>query len=222
MGEREQVRPLAPVSDRPGSDDDETTLNKKKFHQRRCFKYCACVSTLLLILAIILIILIFTVFKIKDPIIRMNGVTVEKLDLVNTTIIPMPKPGSNMTIKADVSVKNPNYSSFRYSNTTTSISYRDTVVGEARGPPGKSKARRTMRMNITIDIITDKIVSHPGLQDDISTGLLTMNSFTRVGGRVKLLNMIKKHVVVKMNCSITVNITSQAIQDQKCTKKVKV
>ncbi|XP_060218521.1 uncharacterized protein LOC132645522 [Lycium barbarum] len=222
MGEREQVRPLAPVSDRPGSDDDEATLNKKKFHQRRCFKYCACVSTLLLILAIILIILIFTVFKIKDPIIRMNGVTVEKLDLVNTTILPMPKPGSNMTIKADVSVKNPNYSSFRYSNTTTSISYRDTVVGEARGPPGKSKARRTMRMNITIDIITDKIVSHPGLLDDISTGLLTMNSFTRVGGRVKLLNMIKKHVVVKMNCSITVNITSQAIQDQKCTKKVKV
>ncbi|KAJ8529236.1 hypothetical protein K7X08_036071 [Anisodus acutangulus] len=224
MEEREQVKPLAPASDRPSSNDDETTLNKKKFHQRRCFKYCVCVSTFLLILAIILIILIFTVFKIKDPIIRMNGVTMEKLDLVNTsgTILPMPKPGSNMTIKADVSVKNPNYASFRYSNTTTTISYRDTVVGEARGPPGKSKARRTMRMNITIDIITDKIVSHPGLQDDISTGLLTMNSFTSVGGRVKLLNMIKKHVVVKMNCSITVNITSQSIQDQKCTKKVKL
>lgn len=221
----EQVRPLAPASDRPlSTDDDETTLNKKRFHQRRCFKYCACVSTFLFLLAIILIILIFTVFKIKDPTIRMNGVTVEKLDLVNSsgTILPIPKPGSNMTIKADVSVKNPNYASFRYSNTTTTISYRDTVVGEARGPPGKSKARRTTRMNVTIDVITDKIVSHPGLQDDISTGLLTINSYTRVGGRVKLLNMIKKHVVVKMNCSITVNITSQAIQDQKCTKKVKL
>lgn len=225
MVEREQVRPLALESDRlPSSDDDETTLNKKRFHQTRCFKYCACVSVFLFLLAITIIILIFTVFKIKDPIIRMNGVTVEKLDLVNTTgtILPIPKPGSNMTIRADVSVKNPNYASFRYSNTTTTISYRDTVVGEARGPPGKSKARRTMRMNITIDIIADKIVSHPGLQDDISTGLLTMNSFTSVGGRVKLLNMIKKHVVVKMNCSITVNITSQAIQEQKCTKKVKL
>ncbi|PHU09562.1 hypothetical protein BC332_21422 [Capsicum chinense] len=139
----------------------------------------------------------------------MNGVTVEKLDLVNTggTILPMPKPGSNMTIKADVSVKNPNFASFRYSNTTTTISYHDTVVGEARGPSGKSKARGTTRINVTIDIITDKIVSHPGLQNDITTGLLTMNSYTRVGGRVKLLNMIKKHVIVKMNCSITVNIT---------------
>ncbi|KAK4738846.1 hypothetical protein R3W88_002543 [Solanum pinnatisectum] len=226
MVERDQIRPLAPASDQPhSSDDNETTLNvKKRFHQRRCFKYCACVSTFLFLLAIIIIILIFTVFKIKDPIITMNGVTVEKLDLVNTsgTLLPIPKPGSNMTIKADVSVKNPNYSSFRYSNTTTTISYRDTVVGEARGPPGKSKARKTMRMNVTIDIITDKIVSHPGLQDDISSGLLTMNSYTSVGGRVKLLNMIKKYVVVKMNCSITVNITSQSIQDQKCTKKVKL
>ncbi|XP_049411621.1 uncharacterized protein LOC125874666 [Solanum stenotomum] len=226
MVERDQVRPLAPASDQPhNSDDDETTLNvKKRFHQRRCFKYCACVSTFLFLLAIIIIILIFTVFKIKDPIITMNGVTVEKLDLVNTsgTLLPIPKPGSNMTIKADVSVKNPNYSSFRYSNTTTTISYRDTVVGEARGPPGKSKARKTVRMNVTIDIITDKIVSHPGLQDDISSGLLTMNSYTSVGGRVKLLNMIKEYVVVKMNCSITVNITSQSIQDQKCTKKVKL
>ncbi|CAN4111526.1 unnamed protein product [Withania somnifera] len=225
MAEKDQVRPLAPASDRPlSSEDDETTLHKKRFHQRRCFKYCSCVSTFLFLVAIILIILIFTVFKVKDPIIRMNGVTVEKIDLVNNsgTILPMPKPGSNMTIKADISVKNPNYSSFRYNNTTTSIFYRDTVVGEARGPPGKSKARRTTRMNVTIDIITDKILSHPGLQDDISTGLFTMNSYTRVGGRVKLLNMIKKHVVVKMNCSITVNITSQAIQDQKCTKKVKL
>ncbi|PHT96592.1 hypothetical protein BC332_34482 [Capsicum chinense] len=164
------------------------------------------------------------VFKVKDPIITMNGVTVEKLDLVNTggTILPMPKPGSNMTIKADVSVKNPNFASFRYSNTTTTISYHDTVVGEARGPSGKSKARGTTRINVTIDIITDKIVSHPGLQNDITTGLLTMNSYTRVGGRVKLLNMIKKHVIVKMNCSITVNITSQSIQDQKCSKKVKL
>ncbi|MCD7456239.1 hypothetical protein HAX54_030952 [Datura stramonium] len=226
MVEREQVRPLALESDDrlPSSDDDETALNKKRFHQRRCFKYCVCISTLFLILAITIIILIFTVFKIKDPIIRMNGVTVVKLDLINTsgTTLPIPKPGSNMTIRADVSVKNPNYASFRYANTTTTISYRGTVVGEARGPPGKSKARRTMRMNVTIDIITDKIVSHPGLQDDISTGLLAMNSFTSVGGRIKLLNMIKKHVVVKMNCTITVNITSQAIQDQKCTKKVKL
>ncbi|PHT74582.1 hypothetical protein T459_21859 [Capsicum annuum] len=225
MVEKEQVRPLAPASDRPpSSDDDETTLNKRRFHQRRCFKYCVCVSIFIFLIAIILIILIFTVFKVKDPIITMNGVTVEKLDLVNTggTILPMPKPGSNMTIKADVSVKNPNFASFRYSNTTTTISYHDTVVGEARGPPGKSKARGTTRINVTIDIITDKIVSHPGLQNDITTGLLTMNSYTRVGGRVKLLNMIKKHIVVKMNCSITVNITSQSIQDQKCSKKVKL
>ncbi|KAL3517223.1 hypothetical protein ACH5RR_024125 [Cinchona calisaya] len=224
-GERDQVRPLAPASERQNIDveEDQATLynnSTRDINNRRCIKCCGAITAILLIQATIIIILIFTVFKVKDPVIKLNGVTVNKLELLNGTTTP--KPGSNMTLTADVSVKNPNYATFKYKNTTTTLFYRGTVIGEARGPPGKSKARRTMRMNITIDFIMDRLTNHPMLNSDVGSGLLPMSSFTRVGGRVNMVGIVKKHVVVKMNCSIAVNITSRTIQDQKCKRKVKL
>jgi len=220
MADKEQVRPLAPASIRPSSDDEEAALYIKKLHRKKCIKCCGCVLALLVIQIIVVVILIFTVFKVKDPIMSLNGVTVDKLELINGTTIP--KPGSNMSLTADVSVKNPNVVSFKYPNTTTALYYRGMMIGEARGPPGKSKARRTTRMNVTVDVGMDNLISNPNLQSDMSSGILTMSSFTRVRGRVKMFNIIKKHVVVRMNCTISINITSRAIQDQKCKKKVKL
>ncbi|KAF3974409.1 hypothetical protein ACB098_11G072700 [Castanea mollissima] len=217
MVEKEQVRPLAPATDLPSSDHDEAALYIQKLKRKRCIKCCGIISALLLLQAIAVIILIFTVFKVKDPIIKMNGVTITKLELINNTI---PKPGVNMSLIANVSVKNPNVASFKYSNTTTTLFYHGSIVGEARGPPGKAKPRRTMQMNITVDIITDRLISNPNLQLDVGSGLLTMSSYSKIPGRVKMLSIIKKHVVVKMNCTMTVNISSRAIQDQKCKRKV--
>ncbi|KAL8554226.1 hypothetical protein ACS0TY_002435 [Phlomoides rotata] len=210
----EQVRPLAPGHT---SSDDEAT-SAAGIRRKRWLRCCACVGALLLIQATVIVILIFTVFKVKDPVIRMNGVSVDRLDLINGTI---PRPGTNMSLTADVSVRNPNFASFRYQNTTTAIFYRGAMIGEARGPAGKARARRTMRMNVTVDVIMDRVLSQPGLGSDFSSGLLTMSSYTEVGGRVKIL-VVKKHVMVKMNCTMTVNITSQAIQQQKCKRKVKI
>ena len=216
MVERDQVRPLAPASDLP-SDNGEAALHLKKVRRKKCIKYCGCVAALMIIQAVVIIILIFTVFRVKDPIIKMNGVTVTKLELINGTT---PKPGSNISLIADVSVKNPNIASFKYKNTTTTLYYYGTVVGDARGSAGSAKARRTMRMNISVDIITDRLLASPNLVADVNSGTLTMSSYSRIGGRVNMLNIIKRHVTVKMNCSMTVNISSQAIQQQKCKRKV--
>lgn len=215
MVENEQVRPLAPSIDhRPSSDDYDIA---KKLRRRRFIKCCACLLALIVILAVVVVILIFTVFRVKSPIIRMNKITVTKLELINNTI---PKLDSNITITVDVSIKNPNVVSFKFSNTSTTMYYHNTVVGEGRGPPGQSKARRTTRMNITVDIITDRMLSNPNLQSDIGLGLLSMGSYSKIPGRVKIFNVIKKQVVVKINCTMSVNITSQTIQQQKCERKV--
>lgn len=220
MVEKEQVRPLAQATDRLGSDGDDTELPVQKIRRKRRIKCCGYITALVLILAAVIVILIFTVLRVKDPIIKMNGVTVTRLELINNTAIP--KPGVNMSLIANVSVKNPNVASFKYSNTTTTLFYHGAVVGEARGPPGKAKPQRTMQMNITVDIITDRLVSSPNLQADVNSGLLAMSSYSRIPGRVKILHIIKKHVVVKMNCTFRVNISSEAIQEQKCKRKVSV
>ncbi|KAG6416404.1 hypothetical protein SASPL_123834 [Salvia splendens] len=292
----EQIRPLAPASERPTSSDDEAAATPVNHRRRRLLRCCACVGAVLLIQAVVIVILIFTVFKVKDPVadpgiyirgcesydkslynipkiktntkimtayvipiiphlnyrylprffllktqtilslsefifkyiillkknlgvhsyphcplslrhwkdpvIRLNGVTVDRLDLINGTTTP--QPGSNMSLTADVSVQNPNYASFRYPEMTSSLYYRGTEIGEARGPAGKARARRTARMNVTVEVIADRVTGQPELGSDINSGMLTLGSYTVVGGKVKIL-MVKKHDRITMNCSLTVN-----------------
>ncbi|GMI98431.1 hypothetical protein like AT2G46150 [Hibiscus trionum] len=217
---RDQVRPLAPA-DAPSSDDGEAASQLKKARHKKFIKCCGCIAALIIILAVVIVILVFTVFRVKDPIIEMKGVSITNLELINgTSTIPIPRPGSNISLIADVSVKNPNIASFKYRNTTTTLYYYGTVVGDARGPGGSAKARRTMRMNITVNIMTDRLLASPNLVADVGSRALTLSSYSRIGGRVNMLSIIKRHVTVKMNCTFTVNITSQAIQEQKCKRKV--
>ncbi|KAJ6940442.1 hypothetical protein NC651_006547 [Populus alba x Populus x berolinensis] len=193
MAKREQVRPLAPAAERRCSDEEGASKHHKK-RSRKCVKCCVLVTAILVILVTAIIVLRFTVFRVKDPVINMNGVTITKLELSNGTT---PKPGVNITLIAD----------------------DRQIVGEARNGPGLARARRTMRMNVTVDIIPDRMMANPNLNADMSSGILSMTTYTRVPGRMKIA-IVKRNIVVKMNCSITLNITSQQIQTQKCKRKV--
>ncbi|KAJ4823962.1 hypothetical protein Tsubulata_039218 [Turnera subulata] len=225
MREQEQVWPLAPASNSQRSDhlEEATPASApdagavKKPRSRRCMKCWVCMGAIFLILATLILVLIFTVFRTKDPVITMNSITITQLQLVNGTTIP--KPGTNISFVADVSVKNPNYASFKYRNTTTSLYYRGRVAGQARSGPGKARARRTVRMNVTVDVVPDKLMSSPNLTADLGSGILPMTTYSRVPGRMKIV-FVKKWIVVKLNCSIAFNISRQAIESQKCRRNV--
>jgi hypothetical protein len=220
MAEKEQAKPLTHFSYRIRSDEDEELSTELKLRQRKYIKCCGLVTAVFLLLAVTLLVLVFTVFHIRDPEVRMNSVTLRQLNLaaVNSTS----GPRSNITLTADVSVKNPNAASFRYTNSTTSVYYRGEMVGEAQIPSGKAKARRTQRMNLTVDIITDKILAVESLKSDLSSGALAMSSYTKISGRVKILNIFKKNIVVQMNCTMSYNVSSRSIQNQECNSHVRV
>ncbi|KAK6142757.1 hypothetical protein DH2020_023105 [Rehmannia glutinosa] len=167
--------------------------------------------------ATVVVILIFTVFKVKDPVCP-NERRHRQARFDQRHHHPR---RARHDLNADVSVEKPQYASFRYQNTTTTLYYRGAVIRGGAWSPGRAKARRTMRMNVTVDVITDRVLNQPDLGSDINSGLITMSSYTVVGGRVKIF-VVKKHVTVRMNCSMTVNITSRAIQQQKCKRKVKL
>ncbi|KAJ6710400.1 LATE EMBRYOGENESIS ABUNDANT PROTEIN [Salix koriyanagi] len=215
MAKRDQVRPLAPAAKRQSSDEEGACPHHKK-RGRKCLKFWVSVTAIFVVLVTAVIVLRFTVFRVQDPVIKMNGVTITKLELSNGST---PKPGVNISLIADVSVKNPNFASFKYSSTTTTLYYDRQMVGEARNGPGQARARRTMRMNVSVDIIPDRIMSNPNLNADMSSGMLAMTTYTRVPGRMEIV-IVKRNIVVEMRCSMTLNITSQQIQTQKCKRKV--
>ncbi|CAK9141946.1 unnamed protein product [Ilex paraguariensis] len=222
MAEKEQVRPLAPAFHRINvvvvDEDDAISMELKSHHRHRKYiKCCGCITALMLIQAVIILVLVFTVFRVKNPVMKINSMKMEGLDVVNMTNLPS---GTNLTVLADVSVKNPNVASFKFNNVTTSLYYDGKVVGEARTPPGHASAGRTIRMNVTVDVMLGRILAVPRLSGDLVSGLLPVSSYTSIGGRVKILKIIKRNVVVEMNCTMTVNIRSQEVQDQSCKQKI--
>ncbi|KAL7188992.1 hypothetical protein ACSBR1_038789 [Camellia fascicularis] len=218
MTEMEQVKPLAPSSHPIIFEDDHAiSMELKKHRSRKFIKCCGCIAALVIILSVTLLVLIFTVLQVKEPEMKMNSVMIQGLDRISQATL---NHTTNLTVIVDVSVKNPNVASFKFTNTTTSIYYGGMVVGEGRNPPGIAKARRTLRMNVTIDVILEKVLGVERFSSDWSLRTLPMSSYTMVDGRVKIIGVFKKHVVVKMNCTMTVNITSRGIQDQNCKHSV--
>ncbi|KAF8088317.1 hypothetical protein N665_0546s0045 [Sinapis alba] len=222
MTEQEHVRPLTPASALPSSDfsdNNKQTLQRLRRRRNR-IKCLICIIVTSLVLTTVVLTLVFMVFRVKAPIIEMNGVTVNGQDSTAGTQILL--LGTNISMIVDVSVKNPNSVTFRYSNTTTDIYYKGIVVGEARGPPGKARAHGKARMNMTVDIRIDRLVLEPGLVREVSvSGLVNLWSYTKVSGKVKIMGIVKKHVTVKMNCTMAVDISRQAIiQDVECKNNI--
>ncbi|KAM1146339.1 hypothetical protein FF1_038211 [Malus domestica] len=215
---KEQVKPLAPANSHYlRSDEEEVASLHIKLRQRKYVHCCGCVSAVFLIIAVTAIVLGFTVFHVKDPKIKMNEVTVQRLEFAHGTL----RTDINITLLADVSVKNPNVASFKYSNATTLVYYSGTEVGEGRTPAGVAKARRTSRINVTVDIVPGKILGVPGLMREVASGELTMMTYTRIQGKVKVV-MVKKNVVVELNCTVRYNFSSREIQGEDCKRRVRL
>ncbi|XP_052210360.1 uncharacterized protein LOC127813439 [Diospyros lotus] len=219
-----EEKPLAPAAARRLAIIDEAAPSPKlkaeehRWRHGTCIKCCGCVSALLLVLAVIILVLAFTVCHVKDPVLKMESVNINGLDGI--TNLTGGAPAKNLTVVVGVAVRNPNAASFRFSNASTAVYYDGVVVGEGRNPPGVAKARRTLHMNITVYVMVDIILGVSSLSEDLRSGVLPVRSYTEVPGKVKILKIVKKHAVVKMNCTMNVNIETHRIQDQDCKRTV--
>ncbi|MQM16555.1 hypothetical protein Taro_049515 [Colocasia esculenta] len=218
--EKDQVTPLAAAaaSFRTSSSDEEDPASKwspalPAFHRRRWVRRCCvcCVAAVALALAALLAVG-FTVYKVREPVMTMNAISLERMNIA--------PPNVSLRVVADVSVKNRNLPTFYFDTSLTSLYYHDALVGSAYGPRGRTAGRRTYRMNVTLDVVSDQLLSNAELIQEVQSGTLGMNSSTEVGGHVMVFGLFRHHVDVVMNCTVTVAVANQTILDQFCTERV--
>nr|GMD05569.1 late embryogenesis abundant protein At1g64065-like [Ipomoea batatas] len=221
---QEQVQPLAPaVSGHSHRADDvenggaRAPPDSKAGKKRKCIKCCACCSVVTLIIILVILILAFTVFRVKDPTVRMDSIQIEGLSSLTTRNL---NPNVNLTLFAGVSVKNPNAASFRFDEATMSLLYDGRVVGEAQVPPGNARARRTLKINATVIVMVQNLMGVPRLGSDLIAGKLPVGITTRIHGRAKVLGIIKKSATVRLNCTMSFDLSSQGIENLDCDRKV--
>ncbi|XP_008805654.2 uncharacterized protein LOC103718555 [Phoenix dactylifera] len=192
-----------------------TPLGTPLSSRRRLICCVSCTAFVVVAIAVVLAIIALTVYKVKDPVMTMNSVYVKNLNINLTS-----PHAANMTVVADVSVNNPNAASFRFGESTTALYYRAREIGVAYGPSGTAGARKTFRLNVTVDVMADRLLADPDLLVDLVGGKLDLTTSTKVGGRAKIFLIIKHHADVMMNCSMTLAVSNQTILAQSCTQRV--
>ncbi|KAL5082035.1 hypothetical protein RYX36_010456 [Vicia faba] len=163
-------------------------------------KICLSVSAIILIaISTITVTLIFTVFKLRDPNIILN---ISRFDF--------PTPGStNITIPVLVIIKNSNYGKFKYIDSFSYITYRDTLVGTVPIPSQLVPARRGINVTTHANFMVEELTENPKFSVDIQNGTkFSLMSKAELPGKVIILSFIKMKAMATNQCDISVNIAS--------------
>lgn len=193
-------------------------FRRKPADSRKRRTVCLVIGALILLVVIIIIILAFTVFKAKKPVTTVDSVSLADLDL--TFDILRLAVRLNLTLDADVSVRNPNHVGFKYENSSVLLKYRGEDVGDAPIPAGKIGAGQTVPMNISLTIMADRLLTNNQLFTDVRAGTIPLSTFTRISGTVRILFNI--HVKSETSCDLLINVASRSVANQTCHYKTKL
>ncbi|XP_062119578.1 late embryogenesis abundant protein At1g64065-like [Humulus lupulus] len=155
--------------------------------------------------------------RVRTPSLRLRSVHVHSLNYFNDNTT---NPHFDMTLVAEIAVRNKNFGHFRFDNATANVTYGGVRVGDGEIVKGRARARSTKRMNVTIEVMSSNERSVPQsmakLSGDIRSGNLTLTSVAELRGKVTLMKVIKKKKTAHMNCTMTVNLGTKSVRDLRC------
>ncbi|XP_022892969.1 late embryogenesis abundant protein At1g64065-like [Olea europaea var. sylvestris] len=195
----QQGYPLAPASVMPRSDEesaafrsiDEHELKKKK--RLRCFAYIAIFAVFQ---TAIILVFALTVMRFKTPKVRLGDVSISR---ANGT--------DDFRLTARVLVRNRNFGHYKFDDTMATIKSGDATVGEFIIPESRARARSTKRLYIIADI---------NFSSGNNSGFLPLSVEAKLRGKVRLIKVIKRNKSADMNCTMSINMATNSVQDLNC------
>ncbi|KAH1075160.1 hypothetical protein J1N35_027488 [Gossypium stocksii] len=115
-----------------------------------------------------------------------------------------------------ITVKNTNFGDFRFDNTTGSVSCGLVVVGEFKIPTGRAHARKTKRLNVSVDVSSVRVPNTTSLSGNISSGILELSSHVKLSGKLNIMNIMKRRRHPEMTCFMKLNLTGSSVHDLTC------
>ncbi|KAK9292205.1 hypothetical protein L1049_020167 [Liquidambar formosana] len=199
---REQFYPLAPANGQARGDPESPTVQPKELRRKKRIKCAAYIAAFAVFQTIIIVAFSLTVMRIKNPKFRVRSLTIETPTAGNVN-----SSSTSMRFHAEVIVKNTNFGHYKFENSTITFSYLGNPVGKADVLKGRSKARSTKKMNVTVD------VTYSVPKD---SRILVLKSQSKLSGKVHLMKVIKKKKSTEMDCTVNVNLETYKVDDIKC------
>lgn len=182
----------------------------------RCCKICCGVVTLfIIILLVVLIVLFTTILKPKQPKILAHDVIIQDFEY---QVLPAFK--LNVSLGLVVTIKNPNYGSFKYKNGTASVYYHEEDIAAVQMEDGEIPARGTKDISTSVLVIADKLILNPSFVADLLTGCFNFTSSSTIHGKASLFKIMKTHATAITDCNIFFCLNQTT--DSTCYSKMKI
>ena len=163
-------------------------------------------------MTVVILTFALTVMHVKIPKFRLASIEVENINFSSSSIYP----SFSMRFDAGLAIKNMNFGNYKYEDSTITLAYRGTKVGEALVSEGRANTRSTEEIELAVDVTLRNVSSNTIMASDINTRILTLTSHGRQHGEVHLLKVFKKKKSPQMNCTININLVNKNIQDRTC------
>ncbi|KZV36198.1 hypothetical protein F511_14216 [Dorcoceras hygrometricum] len=191
---------------------------RKLTGKRRRRYICLCLISFVLGLGLLLLILGLTVFKAKKPTTTVDSVTLSDVEFSIDAL--RLRVSLNLTLDTDVTVRNPNRVSFKYTNSTCYLRYRGNDVGVVPIPAGRIGARDSRGLNVSLTLMADRLLSNSEFYSDVVSGTLPLQTYIRISGKVRILFNI--HVVTYSTCDLVIDLSDRSVANQTCHYKSKL
>ncbi|KAA8520689.1 hypothetical protein F0562_015039 [Nyssa sinensis] len=180
--DQKQAYPFAPASVHPRSDEEfARSPSDEELRRKKKLKLYAYIAAFAVFQTIIILIFALTVMRIKTPAVRIRSVTIQNLNVGTASY--------NMTLIAEVTVRNKNFGEYKYDNSTLSINSGDVIVGDGIIQKGNAKAKKTRRVNVTMEVSSNGISDASRVTSDINSGILVFHSHATLRGKVHLMKL---------------------------------
>lgn len=217
MSEDSHVIPLAPPQIHRSSDEesDSTTKTKDTIHHKqgsssKCFVY---ILLLLVLVSIALLVFGSVVLRIKAPRLKAALVEIKNLEYASNSGFA----SLNMIMVAQIKIDNANFGRFKFKKGSTSVVYGNTILGTTNIKGGLVRGRNAKRINVTIQVKGNNgLAENMNFSSDLGSGLVKLSSYAKLRGEVRLLKFISRHRASFMNCSMSLDLPSQAVLDLRC------
>ncbi|XP_016478713.1 late embryogenesis abundant protein At1g64065-like [Nicotiana tabacum] len=220
MSEDSHIIPLAPPTTYPKSDKElnlsrPTNFYNYKNKNKSSSKFFVYLLSAIVLLSIVMLIFSMIFFRFKAPSFELGLIDVKNLRYSSNSSLP----SFNMTMGAEVIIDNDNFGRINFQDSSMSVFIYDNVtIGFVNINVGRVEARKSKRMGIVLQVGANELNhSHGNLSSDLNSRMVKLRSVGELRGKVKAMKIVSRYKTSVLNCTMNLNLTSQAIQDLLCS-----
>ncbi|KAF8039419.1 hypothetical protein BT93_B1835 [Corymbia citriodora subsp. variegata] len=181
------------------------TMEDEEAKRKKRMKWTIGIIAFIIFQVVQALFFVLVIMKFKSPKFRVGDFVVQTL-----TINTQASPSFGMSFIAPIRVKNTNWGPFKYAASTVYFTYGGVRVGQAIIPKSKANFKSTKKIDVNVTL------SSANLPSNINSGVITLKSQGELKGKVTIMFMFKKTKISQMNCTMTINTSTKAVQTLSC------